>query len=342
MLKSDLYYELPQHLIAQRPLSNRTSSRLLCLDGTSGTLQDKNFLNLPELLMPGDLLVLNDTAVIQARLYGQKSTGGKVEILIERIQSPVMAVAHVRSSKSPKPGTLIELDKGHQCRVTGRVDDLFELEFDPETTVDEVLRDVGHIPLPPYIARPDNVEDKSRYQTVFARTEGAIAAPTAGLHFDSAMLDDLAAKGIEHTFVTLHVGSGTFLPLRVENLDHHQMHAEFCEVNSTAVAAVMAARQRGNRVVAVGTTAVRSLESAALSGQLEPYRGDTRLFIRPGFQFGCVDAILTNFHLPESTLLALVCAFAGQEAVMNAYHHAVRQEYRFFSYGDAMFITRKP
>ncbi|RQW79409.1 MAG: tRNA preQ1(34) S-adenosylmethionine ribosyltransferase-isomerase QueA [Methylococcus sp.] len=339
MLKSDFFYELPEDLIAQAPLGERGASRLLCLDQDS-QLADRGFADLPDLLRPGDLLVLNDTRVMPARLYGRKSSGGRIEILIERAISPSLALAHVRASKSPKPGTMLLLDGGHACQVEERRDDLFLLQFPEGQTVEEVLSAVGHIPLPPYIDRPDEAGDRERYQTVYARTAGAVAAPTAGLHFDEDMLKTLADQGVGHAFVTLHVGSGTFLPVRVENLDEHRMHAEICDVPESTVARIRETRERGGRVVAVGTTVVRSLESAALAGELLPFQGETRLFIQPGFQYRCVDAMITNFHLPESTLLALVCAFAGYQPVMAAYRHAVEQRYRFFSYGDAMFLLR--
>jgi S-adenosylmethionine:tRNA ribosyltransferase-isomerase len=341
MLKSDFHYDLPERLIAQAPLPERNAGRLLCLDGATGRIEDRKFADLPGLLRPGDLLVLNDTRVMPARLFGRKATGGRVEILIERVLDPYAVLAHLRASKSPKAGAEILLDGGFRCTVRGRREDLFELEFPAEATVDEVLAAVGHIPLPPYIDRADGAEDRERYQTVFARTPGAVAAPTAGLHFDDATLARLAALGVERSFVTLHVGSGTFLPVRVEDLDQHKMHFEYCEVPLDTVAAVRAARERGGRVVAVGTTVVRSLETASLGGELAPYRGETNLFIRPGFRFRAVDALVTNFHLPESTLLTLVCAFAGHAETMAAYAHAVVQEYRFFSYGDAMFVARR-
>lgn len=339
MLKSDFHYDLPERLIAQVPLPEREAGRLLCLDGATGALSDLWFRDLPELLGPGDLLVLNDTRVMPARLFGRKATGGRVEILVERVLGPNLALAHVRASKSPKPGGEMVLEGGFRCRVRERREELFELEF--EDTVDAVLAAVGHIPLPPYIDRPDRAEDRDRYQTVFAKAMGAVAAPTAGLHFGEAMLARLAAMGVARAFITLHVGSGTFLPLRVEDLDRHRMHSEYCVVPPETVAAVHAARQRGGRVVAVGTTAVRALETAALGGEIRSYRGETDLFIRPGFRFHCVDALVTNFHLPESTLLTLVCAFGGYSEVLAAYRHAVAREYRFFSYGDAMFATRR-
>ncbi|WP_085216258.1 tRNA preQ1(34) S-adenosylmethionine ribosyltransferase-isomerase QueA [Methylomagnum ishizawai] len=342
MLKSDFHYDLPERLIAQTPLPERAASRLLCLDGPSGRLEDRHFAALPDLLAAGDLLVLNDTRVIPARLFGHKASGGRVEVLIERVLDVRLALAHVRASKAPKPGGAIHLEGGYACRVRGRREDLFELEFPEGPGIEAVLAAVGHMPLPPYIARADRDEDRERYQTVFSRTPGAVAAPTAGLHFDAGTLERLAARGVESAFVTLHVGSGTFQPLRVDDLDRHRMHFEFCEVSPATVDKIRAARAGGGRVVAVGTTVVRTLETAALGGELAPYRGETDLFIRPGFHFRCVDALVTNFHLPESTLLTLVCAFAGRAEVLAAYRHAVAEEYRFFSYGDAMFVTRRP
>ncbi|MBP1152102.1 tRNA preQ1(34) S-adenosylmethionine ribosyltransferase-isomerase QueA [Methylocaldum sp. RMAD-M] len=342
MRKSDFFFELPEDLIAQYPLPERSASRLLCLDGTTGEIDDRMFIELPELLRAGDLLVFNDTKVMPARLFGRKASGGRMEVLIERVLGPSMGLAHVRASKAPKAGTEILLEGGFRCTVQGRQDDLFLLMLLDGRTVDEVLSAVGHIPLPPYIDRPDSVSDWERYQTVFAKASGAVAAPTAGLHFDEAMLERLAAKGIERAFVTLHVGSGTFQPLRVDELDQHKMHSELCEVGSDVVEKVNEVRQRGGRVIAVGTTVVRTLESASLKGSLTSYKGETNLFIRPGFHFRCVDAMVTNFHLPESTLLTLVCAFAGYSEVLAAYRHAVERKYRFFSYGDAMFVTHKP
>jgi S-adenosylmethionine:tRNA ribosyltransferase-isomerase len=340
MQKSDYFYDLPQHLIAQTPLPKRSASRLLKLTGDIGTVEDLMFADLPTLLKPGDLLVFNDTRVIPARLYGHKATGGKIEILIERMVGQRHALAHIRSSKAPPPGTELLIDGGYRLLVTGREDDLFKMES-LSMGIPDILAEVGHIPLPPYIERADGAEDRERYQTVYARNPGAVAAPTAGLHFDEAMLVRLEAMGVDKVYLTLHVGSGTFQPLRVENLDEHRMHAEYCEVGEVAVEKIHAARAAGGRVVAVGTTVVRTLESASLSSELRAFRGETRLFIRPGFRFQCVDAMLTNFHLPESTLLTLVCAFAGYEQTMVSYRHAVKQEYRFFSYGDAMFVTCK-
>jgi S-adenosylmethionine:tRNA ribosyltransferase-isomerase len=339
MQKSDFFYELPEELIAQAPPERRGESRLLCLDET-GHVVDRQFTDLPDLVREGDLLVLNDTRVIPARLFGQKSSGGRVEILIERILDNTRALAHLRASKSSRPGTVITLEGGFSCSVVERCEALFLLEFTGGISVPEVLEAIGHIPLPPYIARADNVADRERYQTVFAKTSGAVAAPTAGLHFEESMLVDLAHRGIDHDFVTLHVGSGTFQPVRVDDLDQHKMHAEVCHVSQATVRRIEETRARGGRIIAVGTTVVRTLESASRSGRLEPYQGETRLFIKPGFQFNCVDALVTNFHLPESTLMSLVCAFAGYPEVMAAYRHAVDQQYRFFSYGDAMFLLR--
>lgn len=341
MKRSDFCYDLPENLIAQRPLEERSGGRLLCLNGASGELRDRRFGDLPELLREGDLLVFNDTKVIPARLYGRKESGGKAEILIERLLENKRALAHVRASKSPKPDTLIVLDGGPACRVHGREGDLFVLDFLCEEPLESLLEREGHVPLPPYIARPDDAKDRARYQTVYAKTPGAVAAPTAGLHFDEPLLEKIRKKGIETAFVTLHVGSGTFQPVRTENLSEHVMHSEYFEVSREVVEAVRRTRKRGGRVVAVGTTAVRALESASQTGDLQPYQGETRLFITPGYRFVTVDALVTNFHLPESTLLMLVCAFAGYENVMAAYRHAVEQKYRFFSYGDAMFIEGK-
>jgi len=339
MKRSDFNYLLPDALIAQKPLAERDASRLLCMDRDTGQIADRQFTDFIDLINERDLLVFNDTKVIPARLFGKKQSGGKVEILIERILDDHHAIAHVRTSKSPKAGTLIELDEGYYCIVQGRADDLFQLEF-AEANLFALLDQIGHIPLPPYITRADDESDLTRYQTVFAKEAGAVAAPTAGLHFDLAMMNKIKAKGVQTSFVTLHVGSGTFQPVRVENLSEHLMHKEYFAVSRATVDAVRLARDRGGRVIAIGTTAVRALESASKSGRLEPGFGDTDLFITPGYQFRSVDAMLTNFHLPESTLLMLVSAFAGYDAIMNAYQHAIDQSYRFFSYGDAMFLSR--
>ena len=338
MKKSDFNYQLPDALIAQKPLAQRDSSRLLCMDKSTGVIQDNSFTDFINLIHDNDLLVFNNTKVIPARLYGKKQSGGKIEILIERVQDPHHAIAHIKASKAPKPGTVIELNDGYICQVLGRVDDLFQLEF-ADIPLMSLLDKIGHIPLPPYITRADDESDLTRYQTVFAKELGAVAAPTAGLHFDLAMMDLIKAKQIQTTFVTLHVGSGTFQPVRVENLAEHLMHKEYFAVTQATVDAVKATRAKGGRVIAIGTTAVRALESASKSGELIAGFGDTDLFITPGYQFKSVDAMLTNFHLPESTLLMLVSAFAGYQPIMKAYHHAIDQSYRFFSYGDAMFLS---
>lgn len=340
MRRSDFHFELPPELIAQQPVAERTGSRLLCLDGAQGAIADRRFADIRELLRPGDLLVFNDTRVIPARLFGQKATGGRVEVLVERITGERQAKAHVRASKSPKPGTALILEEAFEVEVSGRDGDLFVLEF--PGAVLELLEAHGRIPLPPYIERAAGGEDLERYQTVYARKAGAVAAPTAGLHFDQALLGDLAATGVETAYVTLHVGAGTFQPVRADDIRDHHMHAEYLEVAEPVVAAVARTRARGGRVVAVGTTVVRSLESAARGGELAPFAGETDIFIYPGYRFRVVDALITNFHLPESTLLMLVSAFAGRENVLNAYRHAVAERYRFFSYGDAMFILPAP
>ncbi len=336
MQRTDFHYDLPESLIAQRPADERRGSRLLLLDGAAGSIEDRQFSDLPGLLRPGDLLVFNDTRVIPARLFGQKESGGRVEVLVERITGEHEVLAHVRASKSPKPGSWLTLEGHFDVEVTGRDGDLFALRF-PGPILD-LLKQHGRMPLPPYIEREAGESDSERYQTVYASREGAVAAPTAGLHFDQAMLAQLQQAGIETAFVTLHVGAGTFQPVRVDDIREHHMHKEYIEVPRETVEAVARARLRGGRVVAVGTTVVRSLESAARAGELAPFSGETDIFIYPGYRFRVIDALLTNFHLPESTLLMLVCAFAGYDQAMNAYRHAVEQQYRFFSYGDAMFI----
>lgn len=335
----DFSYELPPELIAQAPLPERSASRLLVLDGATGAVADKKFTDLVELLEPGDLLIFNDTRVIPARLYGRKESGGRVEILVERMLAENAALCHVRASKAPRPKTTILLERQMSCTVLERREDLFVLDFGQSVLA--ALEAIGHVPLPPYIDRPDTAWDRERYQTVYAQKPGAVAAPTAGLHFDGPLLEQLKRKGVRMSFVTLHVGAGTFQPVRVEDPVQHRMHREWFEVPQETVAAVEQTRALGRRVVAVGTTVVRALESAARSGELKPYRGETDLFILPGFKFGCVDAMITNFHLPQSTLLMLVCAFAGLEPVLAAYRHAVREKYRFFSYGDAMLVSRR-
>ncbi|NOS74381.1 MAG: tRNA preQ1(34) S-adenosylmethionine ribosyltransferase-isomerase QueA [Methyloglobulus sp.] len=339
MKKSDFTYQLPEELIAQKPLPERHASRLLCVNKQTGQSADKQFADFIDLIDERDLLVFNDTKVIPARLFGTKATGGKVEILIERILDDNHAIALVRASKTPKEGALIRLDKGYCCTVQGRADDMFRLEFKSNAHLPHILEQIGHIPLPPYINRVDDEADVSRYQSVFAKHAGAVAAPTASLHFDLAMMEKIKAKGVATAYVTLHVGSGTFQPVRVEDLSQHIMHKECYSVLPETVAAVQETRARGGRVIAIGTTAVRALESASQAGRLEPGFGDTDLFITPGYQFKSVDAMLTNFHLPESTLLMLVAAFVGYQPMMDAYQHAINQSYRFFSYGDAMFLS---
>jgi len=338
MKKSDYYYFLPEGLIAQHPLPERDASRLLCLDKVGGQVQDCQFPDLIDQLTAKDVLVFNDTKVMPARLYGRKSSGGRVEILIERIIDDHLAIAHVKASKTPKENALIHLEHGHACVVLGRDGNFFRLAFQGDETIWQILAAIGHMPLPPYIARADEAADLDRYQTVYAREIGAVAAPTAGLHFNEAMMENIRANGIATAFVTLHVGSGTFQPVRAEILSDHVMHKEYYCVPPATVAVIEQTKANGGRVVAVGTTVVRALESASGNGKLEPGFGDTALFIKPGYRFLSVDALLTNFHLPESTLLMLVCAFAGHQPVMAAYRHAIEQRYRFFSYGDAMFI----
>ena len=340
MLVSDFSFDLPDELIARHPLAERRASRLLVLDGPSGQLAHRAFADLLDYVRPGDLMVFNNTRVIPARLFGQKASGGRVEVLVERLLDDHRVLAHVRSSKSPKPGSLIHIEGGSEATMRARHDALFELEF--AEPVLALLDRVGHMPLPPYIDRPDEQADRERYQTVYAERAGAVAAPTAGLHFDAPLLEALRKKGVESAFVTLHVGAGTFQPVRVDRIEEHLMHREWLEVSPAVVDAVQACKARGGRVIAVGTTSVRSLESAARNGELAPFSGDTDIFIYPGKPFHVVDALVTNFHLPESTLLMLVSAFAGYRETMAAYAEAIANRYRFFSYGDAMFITRNP
>ena len=336
MQRNDFSFDLPEKLIAQKPCAERTASRLLVLDRKSGEIDDRQFSSIVDLLDDGDLLVMNNTRVIRARLFGQKKTGGKVEFLIERVLDDHQVLAQIKASKSPKAGTKIEFDQDFSATVTGRQDDLFEVKF--ESPVWDLMEAIGHIPLPPYITREDTGFDVERYQTVFAEKEGAVAAPTAGLHFDQDLLDQLAEKGVQFAQVTLHVGAGTFQPMRVDNLEDHKMHSEIIEVSEAVCDQIRETRKQGGRVIALGTTTVRALESASKDGMAEPFSGETNIFIYPGYEFQSVDAMITNFHLSESTLLMLVCAFSGQEKMMNAYRYAVDQEYRFFSYGDAMFI----
>lgn len=348
MQVSDFDFELPDELIARYPQPQRTASRLLQLDGSSGELHDGKFTDVLDLVQPGDLVVFNNTRVIPARVFGRKESGGKIEVLVERVLDEHSILAHVRASKSPKPGNVLFLGDNdeYQAKMVARHDALFEIHFDNEKGVFDILNEIGHMPLPPYIDRPDEDADKERYQTVYNQKPGAVAAPTAGLHFDNELLDRIKAKGVEFAYVTLHVGAGTFQPVRVDNINDHHMHSEYVEVPQEVVDAIAATKARGGRIVAVGTTSVRSLESAAQDAKqkgtdLVPFFGDTEIFIYPGYQYQLVDVLITNFHLPESTLIMLVSAFAGYEHVMNAYQHAVNKEYRFFSYGDAMFVTKK-
>ncbi|MFV1972151.1 MAG: tRNA preQ1(34) S-adenosylmethionine ribosyltransferase-isomerase QueA [Thiohalobacterales bacterium] len=340
MQRSDFSYKLPEELIAIQPLESRSDSRLLCLDPVTATSSDRGFRNLPEMLEPGDLLVFNNTRVIPARLFGHKQTGGRVEMLIERITGPASALAQLRSSKPVRTDTRIRLGEHASARVSGRLADLYQLEFSIGSDLEAWLEQAGHVPLPPYIKRADGPGDRQRYQTVYARIPGAVAAPTAGLHFDEAILQQLEHKGVGSAFLTLHIGAGTFQPLRTDNLDEHVMHHESFEIGAETSRKINETRRQGGRIVAVGTTVVRTLEAAMGEKGIEPCRGETDLFIRPGYPFKCVDALVTNFHLPESTLLMLVCAFAGHAAVMTAYQHAIRERYRFYSYGDAMFVNR--
>ncbi|MDL0433116.1 tRNA preQ1(34) S-adenosylmethionine ribosyltransferase-isomerase QueA [Marinobacter sp. TBZ242] len=336
---SDFHFDLPDELIARYPLKERSGSRLLSLDGLSGAVSHRQFADLPDLLHPGDLLVFNNTRVIPARLFAKKETGGQVEVLVERLLGEHELLAHVKASKALRPGQRIILEDGTPMVMKLREDALFHLVCESSEPLLELLERIGHMPLPPYVDRPDESSDRERYQTVYAREAGAVAAPTAGLHFDDRIFSELDSRGIESTFVTLHVGAGTFQPVRVDNIENHVMHSEVAHVPQATVDAVNATRARGGRVVAVGTTSVRSLESASRGGVLKPFKGETDIFIYPGYRFQTVDAMITNFHLPESTLIMLVSAFAGYQNVMSAYREAVAERYRFFSYGDAMFIT---
>ncbi|WP_407332343.1 tRNA preQ1(34) S-adenosylmethionine ribosyltransferase-isomerase QueA [Enterovibrio sp. 27052020O] len=348
MQVSDFHFDLPDSLIARYPQPERTASRLLQLNGNTGELSHKQFTDILDLVEPGDLMVFNNTRVIPARVFGRKASGGKIEVLVERVLDEKSILAHVRASKSPKPGNLLLLGENDEfeAEMVARHDALFEIRFHGEQAVLDILNQVGHMPLPPYIDRPDEDSDKERYQTVYNQKPGAVAAPTAGLHFDEKILAALKEKGVETAFVTLHVGAGTFQPVRVDDINDHIMHSEYAEVPQDVVDAVLAAKARGNRVIAVGTTSVRSLESAAQRAKkegtdLKPFFDDTQIFIYPGYEWQLVDALVTNFHLPESTLIMLVSSFAGYDHVINAYHEAVKNEYRFFSYGDAMFVTRQ-
>ena len=338
MRLSDFDYHLPPELIAQHPAAERTASRLLHLDGVTGAMEDLRFPDIVRLVAPGDLLVVNDTRVVKARLHGKKDSGGEIEVLVERVLDAHRALVQARSSKPLKPGRRIAFADGVEAEMIGRHDDFFELRFDGE--VMEVMQRHGEVPLPPYITHPADAGDESRYQTVYAEVPGAVAAPTAGLHFDAALLEALQAKGVNTARITLHVGAGTFQPVRVDDVSNHVMHSEWYSIPEDTAAAIATARAGKGRVIAVGTTALRALESAARDGPVRSGTGETRLFITPGYRFQAVDRLITNFHLPRSTLLMLVCAFAGSGNIRRAYAHAIAGRYRFFSYGDAMLLER--
>jgi S-adenosylmethionine:tRNA ribosyltransferase-isomerase len=340
-MRRDLFqFDLPDELIARQPAPQRQGSRLLYLDSGSNKLQHQQFPDLLDHIQPGDLMVFNNTKVIPARLFGEKETGGKIEVLVERVVDSHSVHAHIRASKSPKPGNQLMFEQGYRADMLGRADDLFILKF--SAPVLAVLDQIGHMPLPPYIDRTDTDEDKSRYQTVYAEELGAVAAPTAGLHFDQQLLESIQSKGAQIAFVTLHVGAGTFQPVRADNILDHEMHSEWLQVSDDVCQQVIDTKSKGGRVIAVGTTSVRCLETAARSGQIAPFEGDTNIFIYPGYDFKVVDGLLTNFHLSESTLLMLVSAFSGYQSIMQAYRQAVAERYRFFSYGDAMFLLHNP
>ncbi|MDP8170061.1 tRNA preQ1(34) S-adenosylmethionine ribosyltransferase-isomerase QueA [Pasteurella skyensis] len=354
MLLSDFHFDLPNELIARYPTKQRTASRLLYVNGETGQYSDQQFIDILDHINEGDLLIFNNTRVIPARLYGKKLSGGKLEVLVERVLDEHRCLAHIRCSKAPKEGSTIILGedklgegKGFNATMIARHDTLFELRFEEVQPLFELLDRAGHMPLPPYIDRPDEETDQERYQTVYSKELGAVAAPTAGLHFDDELLTKLTQKGVQIAFVTLHVGAGTFQPVRVETIEDHKMHAEYAEVSQEVVDKILKTKANGKRVIAVGTTSVRSIESAAQQAEksnqlIESFFSDTSIFIYPGKTFRVIDALLTNFHLPESTLIMLVSAFAGYSNCMQAYQHAVAQQYRFFSYGDAMFIDKNP
>ena len=351
MRVADFSFDLPEHLIARYPKADRSSSRLMTLNGNNGAIEHQQFIDVLDKLNTGDLLIFNNTRVIPARMFGQKASGGKLEVLVERILDDHRVLAHIRSSKSPKVGTEIILENSVTVTMVARHDALFELDFSAsEENVLHVLERIGHMPLPPYIDRPDEDSDRERYQTVYSEKPGAVAAPTAGLHFDDALLAKIKAKGVQLAFITLHVGAGTFQPVRVDEIADHVMHAEYVEVPKEVAEQIKATKSAGNKVVAVGTTSMRSIESAAKAAiekngeqdvNIDEFYDDTDIFITPGFKFEIIDALITNFHLSESTLLMLVSAFAGYDNIMAAYKEAVEQEYRFFSYGDAMFLHKK-
>lgn len=337
---SDFDYELPVELIAQYPLVARSASRLMVAYPAGQCYQHSKFNQICNFLKPGDLLVLNNTKVIPARLYGTKSTGGRVECLIERILPENRILAHLKASKAPKLYSSILFENAIQATVLAKIDDIYELKINHEVSVIDLLHQYGHVPLPPYIERSPKENDQERYQTIYATNLGAVAAPTAGLHFDHQLLDAIEKMGISITYVTLHVGAGTFQPIRTENLDEHQMHHEWMEISEETCNKIKHCKENGGRVIAVGTTTVRCLETAARQGNLSAYRGETNLFIIPGFRFQCVDGLITNFHLPKSSLLMLVAALTGYEFMKTLYQEAILQRYRFYSYGDAMFITK--
>lgn len=340
MKLTDFNFELPNELIARYPLANRSASRLMCLDGKTGITTHKQFDQILQLIEPGDLMVFNDTRVIPARIYGQKMTGGQVELLVERILDNHRILAQVRVSKPPQMGDQLLFANQIRLEVIARHNQFYELRYNHiDRTILEVIESIGQIPLPPYMQREPDEQDIERYQTVYATHKGSVAAPTAGLHFDQSLLEDLQDKGVEMGYLTLHIGAGTFQPVRVDDIHEHKMHAEYLEVSSVLCEQIEQAKSRGKRVIAVGTTSLRALETASQSGKLEPYRGETNIFITPGYTFRTADALLTNMHLPKSTLLILVCAFAGYDNVMRAYREAVKAGYRFYSYGDAMWIN---
>ena len=340
-MRRDLFqFDLPDELIARQPAQQRQGSRLLYLNSASNDLQHQQFPDLIDHIQPGDLMVFNNTKVIPARLFGEKETGGKIEVLVERILDSHRVQAHIRASKSPKAGNQLRFDEGYSAEMQERAGDLFVLKFSQPVLT--VLDNIGHMPLPPYIDRTDTEDDKSRYQTVYAEELGAVAAPTAGLHFDQQLLESIQSKGAQIAFVTLHVGAGTFQPVRADNILDHEMHSEWLQVSEEVCQQVLETKATGGRVIAVGTTSVRCLETAARSGQIAPFEGDTNIFIYPGYEFKVVDGLLTNFHLSESTLLMLVSAFSGYQPIMQAYREAVAERYRFFSYGDAMFLLHNP
>jgi S-adenosylmethionine:tRNA ribosyltransferase-isomerase len=338
MKLSDFYYELPNDLIARYPTKQRSKSRLLCLNCSTNAIDHRYFYDLIDLITPKDLLVFNDSRVIPARLYGHKDSGGHIELLVERILDKFHCLAHIKASRAPKIGSILNLEKIVIVKVLARNDDLFKLQFPHDFPVMQTLNAFGHVPLPPYIDRNTEEIDQQRYQTVYAKHDGSVAAPTAGLHFDKKMLRELKNKGVGMAFVTLHVGAGTFQPVRTKNIKQHKMHAELIQIDAKTCQQIQKTKLQGGRVIAVGTTSIRCLETAAQDGTIKPYFGETDIFIYPGYKFKCVDALITNFHLPESTLLMLVCAFADHENIMHAYQEAIAKKYRFFSYGDAMFI----